>query len=272
MRITAISKPIERERVWTDRPPTSVEVAARAAKVADYDRRREAWRAQNPDILARDDEDGFFSNAYFGAVYDAEETQKAAPVAVAFTQPVWFHRLEQWLIWGDRGQEDGVLRQMDTAARIKVPLALGVVDAEITFESYQREWRNALDEVTVEAFLVSKFPVRIISNGMTFAHGYIEDHHACEMCVWHVVLIGQQHQATADALAKVLDAINADSSFPETLPAYLPNAKRCFHCNRPLTDQVSRTLGLGPDCADKLGVAHSEAAAEMILKIAPHKR
>ena len=45
----------------------------------------------------------------------------------------------------------------------------------------------------------------------------------------------------------------------------MPVSDRCSICARPLTDIVSKTLGLGPDCADKLRIKHSAAVADAII-------
>ena len=45
----------------------------------------------------------------------------------------------------------------------------------------------------------------------------------------------------------------------------MPVSDRCSICARPLTDIVSKTLGIGPDCAASLGVKHSAAIADAIV-------
>ena len=45
----------------------------------------------------------------------------------------------------------------------------------------------------------------------------------------------------------------------------MPLSGRCAICSRPLTDLVSKTLGIGPDCAGRLGVSHSPAAADAVV-------
>jgi len=48
---------------------------------------------------------------------------------------------------------------------------------------------------------------------------------------------------------EVLDAIAADPQAAGLL--YGQNIGRCFRCHRTLTDETSRALGIGPDCAKK---------------------
>lgn len=51
---------------------------------------------------------------------------------------------------------------------------------------------------------------------------------------------------------EVLDAIAAD---PETAGrVYGQEIGRCYRCHRTLTDKESRSRGLGPDCAEKMGL------------------
>ena len=45
----------------------------------------------------------------------------------------------------------------------------------------------------------------------------------------------------------------------------MPVSDRCSICARPLTDIVSKTLGIGPDCAAKLEDPHSAAVADAII-------
>ena len=45
----------------------------------------------------------------------------------------------------------------------------------------------------------------------------------------------------------------------------MPLSDRCTICHRPLSDQVSKVLHIGPDCAHRLGVPHNAEAASTII-------
>jgi hypothetical protein len=47
---------------------------------------------------------------------------------------------------------------------------------------------------------------------------------------------------------------------------FLADRSRCFNCGRALTDEVSKSLGVGPDCAARAGIAHTQAAAHRALQ------
>ena len=44
----------------------------------------------------------------------------------------------------------------------------------------------------------------------------------------------------------------------------MPVSDRCSICARSLTDIMSKTLGIGPDCAHRLKISHSAAVADAI--------
>jgi hypothetical protein len=48
--------------------------------------------------------------------------------------------------------------------------------------------------------------------------------------------------------------------------ALLDRSSHCCVCNRPLRDHVSTLLGIGPDCAKQLHLAHGLEAANSILQ------
>jgi hypothetical protein len=50
------------------------------------------------------------------------------------------------------------------------------------------------------------------------------------------------------------------------LLALLDRGKHCCICRRPLRDRVSTLLGIGPDCAKRMGLPHGLEVADKILK------
>jgi hypothetical protein len=53
--------------------------------------------------------------------------------------------------------------------------------------------------------------------------------------------------------------------WPASLYAALAPTGRCHACARPLTDAISKVLGLGPDCAARIGLEHSQRMADAVL-------
>ncbi|MCG5509624.1 DUF6011 domain-containing protein [Ectothiorhodospira lacustris] len=73
----------------------------------------------------------------------------------------------------------------------------------------------------------------------------------------------------SDALmAAVLEAVRVPVNRDWPLPLYarLADLGKCHACNRPLTDPVSRVLGIGPGCAHTLGLEHSIRVADAVFK------
>jgi hypothetical protein len=82
-----------------------------------------------------------------------------------------------------------------------------------------------------------------------------------EMDAQAVVLRGER-QSIADRTAATFRLIDrlADNFF-----ALLDGAEGCAICGRPLRDEISKLIGVGPDCARKYSVPHSKEAAEKRL-------
>jgi hypothetical protein len=71
-------------------------------------------------------------------------------------------------------------------------------------------------------------------------------------------------QAIADRTAATFRLINnkADNFF-----ALMDGSEGCAICGRPLRDEISKLIGVGPECAHKYGVPHSRQAAERRLTL-----
>jgi hypothetical protein len=82
-----------------------------------------------------------------------------------------------------------------------------------------------------------------------------------EMAMTAVTLAGPQD--VADRVAATLRAITWKDEFY----ALLDGHGRCAICARPLTDEVSKLVGVGPDCARQHGIPHSQAAASKRLQL-----
>ena len=81
---------------------------------------------------------------------------------------------------------------------------------------------------------------------------------------WIISLPRETPQAIADRIVLTLDAIN-ELKLPDDYLTVMPVSDRCSICSRPLTDIVSKTLGIGPDCAQKLKIPHSAGVADAVI-------
>jgi hypothetical protein len=81
-------------------------------------------------------------------------------------------------------------------------------------------------------------------------------------------------QEIANRVAATLSAIGTD---PDDFYALLDSSAGCAFCARPLHDEISKLVAVGPDCARKFNVPHSMAAASKRLELRrkllcePHK-
>jgi hypothetical protein len=78
------------------------------------------------------------------------------------------------------------------------------------------------------------------------------------------VLFRNAPQAVIERVAATLQAIdcNRDHFF-----ALLDGATSCAICGRPLRDEISKLVGVGPNCAHALGIPHSKEAAGKRLQL-----
>jgi hypothetical protein len=87
--------------------------------------------------------------------------------------------------------------------------------------------------------------------------------HQCDIFAYAAVFNGGVPQEIADRVAKTLGAVDWKDSYY----ALLDSSEGCTFCGRPLRDEVSQLVGVGPDCARKHGIPHSMAAANKRLEI-----
>jgi Family of unknown function (DUF6011) len=86
----------------------------------------------------------------------------------------------------------------------------------------------------------------------------------CEMATYAVLFPKGTPQAIADRVAATLRLIDAT---PENFFALLDGSTGCAICRRPLTDEVSKLVGVGPDCARQNNIPHTLAAANQRLAL-----
>jgi hypothetical protein len=81
----------------------------------------------------------------------------------------------------------------------------------------------------------------------------------------HAVVFDQNTpQDIADRTAATLRAIDSN---PDNFHALLDGSSGCAFCGRALKDEVSKLIGVGPDCAKQNGTPHTITAANKRLEL-----
>ncbi len=83
-----------------------------------------------------------------------------------------------------------------------------------------------------------------------------------EMSANAVVFSGRVPQAIADRTAVTLRLIDFNT---DNFVALLARSNRCCCCGRPLKDEVSKLLSIGPNCAKAMRLPHNAVAASRVL-------
>ena len=78
------------------------------------------------------------------------------------------------------------------------------------------------------------------------------------------VLFRNTPQNIIERVAATLRAIDCT---PDNFYALLDGASHCAICAHPLRDEISKLIGVGPDCAKAFGIPHSMAAASKRLAL-----
>jgi hypothetical protein len=123
------------------------------------------------------------------------------------------------------------------------------------FENDQRFWPNGEPELLVTAH---------VDEGLRRYSGCLSHGAVCEMATHAVLFFKSTAQDIADRVAATLRAINTT---PENFFALLDGSTGCAFCNRPLTDEISKLIGVGPDCAKQNNTPHNLAAANHRLEL-----
>jgi hypothetical protein len=182
------------------------------------------------------------------------------------TQPKWISCIN----W-DYGDEDGPLQNPTRPCKRTFRLSLiGGGQIRITenwVESCVHEllgvWNSKIN-LTISAHVDDGARLQI-ARGKLYPGDY------CEMNASAVVLRGAQD--IADRAAATLRAITVDENGEVTPPdrdrfyALLDSARGCAICRRSLRDEISKLIGVGPDCARQWKIPHSRDAASKRLAL-----
>jgi hypothetical protein len=119
----------------------------------------------------------------------------------------------------------------------------------------------------VDRWLSCYRPSLIVSahtpDGLIRYRGTLES--ACSEMHAHAVKF--RNVVPADVADRVAATLRAIDTTPDNFYALLDGSQGCAFCCHPLRDEVSKLVGVGPDCARKHNVPHSMAAASKRLEI-----
>jgi hypothetical protein len=234
-------------------------ITRREAEKAEF---RKTWTQPPP---SPDDEDSFEAWAIEEAAFEIWKLRRQGRVATA-TAPYWHDYVDDWLM-GTCTRMDhsdgGLLSREPTAASVTLPFIMQGGEFSVTFTTEQYRGLSKSDGDTVHTSLKSAKRLRIGSDHGIY-HGELIADHGCEMSYEIVSLPAGTPQDVADRVAKAWRAI-IDVELPKDYATVMPLSGRCGVCHRPLADQISKTLGIGPDCARRLGVPHNAETASTII-------
>ena len=261
LRITPVNRPINIQD-WMHSQITPEEQAASEA----YQKQRAALREQfesewvPPEGYSAERDNEEMENISCAA-FTVWEERRSGRTAAATIPLFEGSEFERWLIDGPDYENSGILAKQPTAVSLTLPIVLkGGGNMQITFET-----KKVLDKKYHPAprtRFVSKHHLVVTTEHGAFT-GWLK--HDCGERSWDIVSLPRNApQAVADRIASTPDAIN-QLNLAEDYLAIMPVSDRCSICSRPLTDVISKTLGIGPDCAASLGVKHSAAVADTVI-------
>ena len=124
-------------------------------------------------------------------------------------------------------------------------------------------WKNADAFLTYERPQHRLIATPHVAEGVERYRGFIGGFHA-DCSAEAAVFDKRVPQRIADRVAATFAAIGPCE---DVFYALLDGSQGCAICGRPLRDEVSKLIGVGPDCARQNNVPHSLAAASRRLEI-----
>jgi hypothetical protein len=102
------------------------------------------------------------------------------------------------------------------------------------------------------------------NEGLRRYSGRLSHDAVCEMATYAVLFLKTTPQDIADRVAATLRAIDTRH---ENFFALLDGSTGCAFCHRPLKDEISKLIGVGPDCAQQNRIPHGMKAASARLAL-----
>jgi hypothetical protein len=206
-----------------------------------------------------EDENGFFASACHGMLWQEDLWQQCGLVfAWIDPKPVWVSAAD-WSPYVEDGFPPYPTRPCRRIFRLSL---IGGGQIRVTTD-HDRPWAENEKEFWPEAdpeLLVTAH----VNEGLHRYSGCLSHGAVCEMATYAVLFSKATPQDIADRVAATLRAIDKK---PENFFALLDGSTGCAFCNRPLKDEVSKLIGVGPDCAQQSGIPHSMKAASARLAL-----
>jgi hypothetical protein len=260
LRITPLNRPVRpayspREQTQAEKDEEARWIAARQAQRAEF---LAQWTPPFPSPDDIEDPRHFEASAIEWAAFECWQLRRNGFVAAA-TGPFWVdHVADFWLT--SCGDDNGVLEKLETAASITLPFLMKGGEFSVTYESAKEH--DHLGSGRIGTWLGWEKRLRVKSEH-GIHHGWLKQDGG-EMSFDLVVLPSGTPQDVADRVAAAYGKI-ATLDMPKDYPAVMPPQESCMVCGRPFTDQVSKTIGIGPTCAKHLRVPYSVDYANHII-------
>jgi hypothetical protein len=158
----------------------------------------------------------------------------------------------------------GLYERQDAAkAPFKVEFRLALIGGgqiKVTLSYDWDRWEpGTISMISKDTFVVTVHD----DDGVRRFHTGTIDKVCYDLCLSAVLFRSGTPQEVADRVAATFRAIDKT---PENFHALLDSSQGCAFCGRALRDEVSKLIGVGPDCAKQNGIPHSmEAASKRLM-------
>jgi hypothetical protein len=265
IRVTPINRPVhnvdwKREQTQAELDEEQRYFDERKALKAEF---KKQW-ARPASLPVEPTEDDFEAHAIEEAAFECWKLRRQGFVAAA-TAPYWFNNIEDaWLTINDfqfDGETPGVFDREITAASVTLPFVMPSGEFAVTYESEKHQHNHKPWKPVITQICHNKRLRIVTEHGAHF--GKLKEDIG-DMSVELVILPNGTPQDVADRVAAAYSKI-IRLDMPADYAAVLPPRDHCAVCGRPLTDQVSKIVGIGPTCAARFGLPHSVEHANRII-------
>lgn len=211
------------------------------------------------EIIPSDEEFDFPANAREGMRRcEAEWTAASQRFAWIDLEPAWISAGD-WSAYGRDGFPQDPLKPCQRVIRFSL---IGGGQIRVTEQWTDRKLFDHDNEIWCE--LDSKLLVSAHTDqGLRRYRGYLSHGAISEMATYAVVFNPGTPQDIADRTAATLRAIDRNA---DNFHALLDGSSDCAFCGHALKDEVSKLIGVGPDCAKQNGIPHTITAANKRLE------
>lgn len=220
------------------------------------------------DTQAQQDDDFHFRRSALESMREEEANFQVHGLTHAWInpEPEWRPELIEWCLYGDDMQPPAPSRHTVRFSLIGGGQIKMIQDwhwwqvspsDERRLSSLQWPYRNP--RVTAVAALQIAAHTK---GGLVRCNGWISPGASCEMSTKAVV----SRTASQEIVDRVAATFRVLVQEPDNFYALLDGSEGCAFCRRPLSDEISKLVGVGPDCARQNNIPHSMAAASKRLE------